>query len=97
MVNGNERDKIDGDVSDTNHEKDTQTFEAAMKELETIVKRLEENDVPLEEAINLFQKGVELSKLCHQKLQKVEDQMDQILGEDGTIAPFNLEGDAGER
>lgn len=68
-----------------------QSFEEAMAELEGIVKRLEENDVPLEEAIDLFQKGVTLSKLCHTKLQKVEDQLDQILGEDGSIQPLHLD------
>ena len=67
-----------------------QTFEEAMAELESIVKRLEENDVPLEEAIDLFQKGVTLSKQCHMKLQRVEDQLDRILGEDGTLKPLNL-------
>ena len=70
-----------------------QTFEQAMTELEGIVKRLEESDVPLEEAIDLFQKGVALSKQCHTKLQKVEDQLDQILGEDGTIQPLQLDKD----
>jgi exodeoxyribonuclease VII small subunit len=74
-----------------NKETKEQTFEQAMAELEDIVKRLEENDVPLEEAIDLFQKGVGLSKLCHTKLQKVEDQLDQILGEDGSVEPLNLD------
>ena len=80
---------------ETMQQPDDETFEAAMNELERIVKRLEENDVPLEEAIELFQKGVALSKKCHQKLQKVEDQMDQILGEDGTLRPFQLEREDG--
>ncbi|GGH79522.1 exodeoxyribonuclease VII small subunit [Pullulanibacillus pueri] len=69
------------------------SFEDAMRELEIIVKQLEENEVPLEKAINLFQKGVTLSKTCHQKLQKVEEQMDQILREDGTEEPFQLDKD----
>ncbi|GGE46521.1 exodeoxyribonuclease 7 small subunit [Pullulanibacillus camelliae] len=68
-----------------------QSFEEAMQELETIVRQLEENEVPLEKAINLFQKGVTLSKMCHQKLQRVEDQMDKILREDGTEEAFRLD------
>ncbi|MGV3489284.1 MAG: exodeoxyribonuclease VII small subunit [Tuberibacillus sp.] len=71
-----------------------QTFEEAMAELENIVKRLEENDVPLEEAIDLFQKGVTLSKQCHMKLQKVEDQLDRILGEDGALKPLHFDKEA---
>ena len=39
------------------------TFEEAMEQLETIVERLEEGDVPLEEAITIYKKGMELSKL----------------------------------
>lgn len=74
-------------------QKSTPSFEESMAELETIVKKLEENEVPLEEAIALFQKGIELSKHCNQTLQKVESQMDQILHEDGTIKPFKLPED----
>ncbi|MDF2909795.1 MAG: xseB, partial [Sporolactobacillus laevolacticus] len=41
----------------------TPAFEEAMEKLERIVKQLEENDVPLEKAIELFQEGMALSKL----------------------------------
>ncbi|TDQ41643.1 exodeoxyribonuclease VII small subunit [Aureibacillus halotolerans] len=71
-------------------DKNDKTFEVAMKELEQIVEKLEEGDVPLEKAIAFFQEGVQLTKLCHDKLQTVEGQMDQILTEQGTFAPFSL-------
>ncbi len=58
------------------------TFEEAMKHLEEIVEKLEEGDVPLEEAINIYKKGMELSKLCHDKLKNVESQLTEILTED---------------
>ncbi|MGG3798069.1 exodeoxyribonuclease VII small subunit [Metabacillus fastidiosus] len=67
------------------------TFEEAMQNLENIVAKLEEGDVPLEKAIDYFQEGMKLSKLCHDKLQHVEKQMDFILREDGQIAPFELQ------
>lgn len=67
------------------------TFEEAMKNLEEIVSKLEEGDVPLEKAINYFQEGMKLSKLCHDKLQTVEKQMDQILKEDGKLEPFTIQ------
>ncbi|MGE6629370.1 exodeoxyribonuclease VII small subunit [Bacillus sp. NPDC077027] len=74
------------------------TFEEAMKELEEIVGKLEEGDVPLEEAIHYFQEGMSLSKLCHEKLQHVEKQMDFILKEDGELAPFSVkEADTGDK
>ncbi|WP_453995109.1 exodeoxyribonuclease VII small subunit [Bacillus nitroreducens] len=67
------------------------TFEEAMDKLEQIVGRLEEGDVPLEKAITYFQEGMQLSKLCHDKLQHVEKQMEQILREDGELAPFTIQ------
>ncbi|MFC4324033.1 exodeoxyribonuclease VII small subunit [Litchfieldia salsa] len=67
------------------------SFEEAMKKLEGIVSKLEEGDVPLEQAINYFQEGMKLSKLCHDKLQNVEKQMDQILKEDGKLEPFSIQ------
>ncbi|KDE22366.1 exodeoxyribonuclease VII small subunit, partial [Bacillus subtilis] len=73
-------------------------FEEAMKGLESIVSKLEEGDVPLEQAINYFQEGMALSKMCHEKLQKVEKQMDFILKEDGELAPFSVqEEDEGDK
>lgn len=67
------------------------SFEESMDELEKIVQKLEAGDVPLEEAIQLFQDGMKWSKLCHDKLQKVEKQMDEILKEDGTLESFSIQ------
>ncbi|MDQ0269390.1 exodeoxyribonuclease VII small subunit [Cytobacillus purgationiresistens] len=64
------------------------TFEEAMDQLELIVEKLEEGDVPLEEAINIYKNGMELSKLCHDKLKNVEEQLTQIITEDGGKEPF---------
>ncbi|KYD25687.1 MULTISPECIES: exodeoxyribonuclease VII small subunit [Bacillaceae] len=67
------------------------TFEEAMQKLEEIVEKLEEGNVPLEQAISFFQEGMKLSKLCHDKLQHVEKQMEYILREDGQLAPFSIQ------
>ncbi|MBG9590408.1 exodeoxyribonuclease VII small subunit [Cytobacillus firmus] len=66
------------------------SFEQAMEELEVIVEKLEEGDVPLEEAINIYKKGMELSKLCHDKLKNVESQLTEILTEDGRKTNFAI-------
>ncbi|WP_210365871.1 exodeoxyribonuclease VII small subunit [Bacillus sp. REN3] len=66
------------------------TFEQAMDQLEMIVEKLEEGDVPLEEAISIYKKGMELSKLCHDKLKNVEDQLAQIITEDGRTESFSI-------
>ncbi len=61
------------------------SFEEAMEKLEEVVSKLEQGDVPLEEAISMFQEGMTLSKLCHDKLKSVEDSMDRILHQDGKV------------
>lgn len=66
------------------------TFEQAMEELESIVEKLEEGDVPLEEAISFYKDGMELSKLCHDKLKNVEEQLAQIITEDGRTEGFSI-------
>ncbi|KIL48613.1 exodeoxyribonuclease VII small subunit [Jeotgalibacillus alimentarius] len=59
------------------------SFEEAMEQLENIVNKLEEGDVPLEQAIDYYKKGVELSKMCHDKLQSAEKQIAVMMTEGG--------------
>lgn len=66
------------------------SFEEAMNQLEQIVERLEEGDVPLEEAITIYKQGMELSKLCHDKLKNVEEQLAQIITDDGRKESFTI-------
>lgn len=66
------------------------TFEQAMEKLESIVEKLEEGDVPLEEAISFYKEGMELSKLCHNKLKHVENQLTQVLTDDGQAVDFAI-------
>ena len=54
------------------------TFEQAIEELETIINRLEEGDVPLDETINLYEKGSELKDFCEKKLQSAEVKIQKI-------------------
>lgn len=67
------------------------SFEEAMNQLEEIVDRLEEGEVPLEEAIAIYKEGMELSKLCHDKLKSVEEQLAQIITEDGRQESFIIQ------
>lgn len=72
-------------------EKQDITFEEAMENLEKIVEQLEEGDVPLEKAISIYKQGMDLSRLCHTKLKTVEDQLTQILREDGELETFAVQ------
>ena len=66
------------------------SFEEAMDKLEQIVSKLENGDVPLEKAIELFQEGMALSHLCGQKLEQVERKIETLLEENGNFVkkPF---------
>ncbi|CAM3801903.1 exodeoxyribonuclease VII small subunit [Alkalicoccus chagannorensis] len=72
-------------------EEKKESFEQSMRELEEIVQKLEQGDVPLEEAMNMFQQGMKLSKDCHDRLHKVEKQMTEVLSEDGTLSTLSEE------
>lgn len=72
-------------------------FEEALKELEGVVERLEQGDLPLEEALRLFEQGVRLSRLCHAKLNEAQRRVEILLREGGemTARPFEVEDEEG--
>ena len=68
-------------------------FEAALSELEGIVKKLEEGDLTLENSLALYERGVELSRFCHARLEDAEKRI-EILNERGEIKDAPTLGDA---
>jgi len=66
-------------------------FEAAIAELETIVKQLEEGDLALEKSLELYERGVQLSRFCHWRLEAAESRID-VINERGELkaAPASL-------
>ena len=69
-------------------------YEAAIAELETIVKKMEEGDLALESSLQLFERGVHLSRFCHARLEEAERRI-EVLNERGELrqAPANLAED----
>ena len=61
-------------------------FEGAISELESIVKKLEEGDMPLEQSLALYERGVQLSRFCHARLEEAERRI-EILSERGDLKP----------
>ena len=60
------------------------SFEDALKELETIVEKLEGGEVPLEESIQIYERGAELKAHCQKKLKTPQLKVEQIvLNQDG--------------
>jgi exodeoxyribonuclease VII small subunit len=61
------------------------SFEAALAELETLVKRLEAGNVKLDEAISAYEKGAQLKRHCESKLREAQARVEKIvMGSDGT-------------
>jgi exodeoxyribonuclease VII small subunit len=56
-------------------------FEKAFQQLETIVQRLESEELPLDESLRLFEEGIRLSRFCHQRLEEVEKKIETILAD----------------
>ena len=66
-------------------------FEAAIAELDGIVKKLEDGDLALEKSLELYERGVQLSKYCHARLEAAERRI-ELLNERGELknAPSSL-------
>jgi len=56
-------------------------FEKAFQNLEKIVQRLEGEEMPLDESLQLFEEGIRLSRFCHQRLEEVEKKIELILAD----------------
>ena len=61
-------------------------FEGAINELEGIVKKLEEGDLTLEESLKLYERGVQLSRFCHARLEDAERRI-ELLSDRGELKP----------
>ncbi|MDA8441158.1 MAG: exodeoxyribonuclease VII small subunit [Peptococcaceae bacterium] len=62
------------------------SYEEAVKNLEKVIRALEVGEVPLEQALELFQEGIQLVKICSGKLEEAEKRI-QILMEDANGTP----------
>jgi len=63
---------------------DPTDFEQALTELDAIVRSLEQGDQPLEQSLVLFERGVTLSRFCHEKLTDAEKRI-QVLTQSGGL------------
>ena len=72
-------------------------FEQAMADLEAVVARLEQGDVPLEEALKAFERGVALTRACQEALAAAEQKVEILLARpDGSHAAVPFQDAAAE-
>lgn len=55
------------------------SFEAALRQLEELVQKLEKGDLALEESLKLYEDGIRLSRLCHARLEEAEGKIEMLL------------------
>ena len=67
------------------------SFEENIAELQEIVEKLENGDVNLDDAIEEFQKAMDLIKKCDAKLKEAEDTINKIVDENKDIVEFHAE------
>ena len=67
--------------------KENRTIEEAMEALDQIAKRLESNEITLEESFQIYKEDMELLQYCSSKIDTVEKKMLQM-NEDGTVSEF---------
>ncbi len=68
-------------------EKPAPSFEAGLQELESIVKQMESNELPLERALELFEKGTQLSEACRKQLEEAETRIEILVRKGDKIQP----------
>jgi exodeoxyribonuclease VII small subunit len=64
-------------------EAQSQNFESSLAALEKIVRELERGELPLEKSLELFERGVRLSRECQERLQEAERRIEVLLQRDG--------------
>ena len=78
---------------------DAPDFEKSLAELEQIVERLERGDLSLDESLQQFERGVQLTKSCQAALKQAEHKVEVLLrktsdGNEQATAPFDMDNDA---
>jgi exodeoxyribonuclease VII small subunit len=68
-------------------------FEKSLQELEQLVEHLEKGDIPLEDSLECFERGIQLTRACQKALQEAEQKVEILLQNQGNerLEPFSDE------
>jgi exodeoxyribonuclease VII small subunit len=58
-----------------------ETFESAMLKLEQIANELEQGEITLEESMDLFTRGIQLTKYCNQRIDEIEQKVQMLVND----------------
>lgn len=72
-------------------EKKVPSFEENLEKLESIVKKLETGESPLDEAIDNFNEAMKLAKTCDEKLKNAEEAITKLVKDNGDVVDFKVE------
>jgi exodeoxyribonuclease VII small subunit len=77
----------------TRKRQETVAFEKSLKELEALVAKMEQGNLGLEESLQHFERGIQLTRVCQQALKEAEQKVDILLKKSGQdeIVPFTSE------
>jgi len=72
-------------------------FERSMREIEALVEKMERGDLPLEESVKQFERGIQLTRACQKALAEAEQKVQILLGKEGKPQLEPFEADAGNQ
>lgn len=75
--------------------KPSPTFEAGLQELESIVREMESGELPLERALELFEKGMKLSEACRKQLEEAEARVELLIRKGDKVVPEPFKAEKG--
>lgn len=67
------------------------SFEENLEKLESIVKKLESGEVPLDDAIGQFTEAMKLANICDEKLKSAEEAITKLVNKDNEVVDFKVE------
>ncbi len=71
--------------------RETFDFEKSLAELETLVERMENSDLTLEDSLKHFERGITLTKACQKALAAAEQKVKILMDKDGDLQDFDPE------
>ncbi|EXJ10375.1 MULTISPECIES: exodeoxyribonuclease VII small subunit [Nitrincola] len=70
------------------------SFEQSIARLEALVEKMEQGDLPIEEALKTFEEGISLTRECQMQLEKAEQRVNVLIEENGEAVAYPFKDEA---